>query len=592
MSLYNDASLAMIPSAVKDGKLYSIRPSDGSGDFTFSRGSNLAATRVDVNGLIEKGRENLLLQSNQFDTTWATLNASVTSGQSGYDGTNDAWAFTDNNATNIHSLAQYGKWTSSVCTGSIYVKAGSLSKFYVSNGSSGIGVFFNLSNGSVEGVTGAVIAQSITSVGGDWYRLSVTIQSAGTFLIGAYQTFVSGNYNASINYTGTGTGTIYIQDAQLEVGLVATDYIETTTTTAVSGITEDLPRLDYSGGASCPSLLLEPTRTNINANSEIITAVVGTNVSVNNTTSPDGYLNATKLIEDTSTGVHLTGFGGNLGGSVDSSVYSVSIFAKGAGRTRFQMFDNNQSIHGLTNFDLSNGTIISGSGKIEPYLNGWYRCIIFPSKSTSITANLQVRIISSGTTTSYTGNGTDGLFLWGKQIESNASYPSSYIPTYGSAVTRSQDVSYVSSATSLIGQTQGTLFVEGRIDGQESYNRRLLTISDGGTANKIEIFNPSNSLNIKTAGTVSTVTQFEIQSGDILTIGDTFKVAVAYAQNDFVMYINGTQIGTDSSGNIPTTNKINLGRGDNNFNAESPINQALLFKTRLTNGELAALTTL
>jgi hypothetical protein len=579
MSLYNDASLAMIPSAVKDGKLYSIRPTDGSGDFTFSRGSNLAATRVDVNGLIEKGRENILLQSNQFDTTWTTPDSSVTGGQSGYDGSSDAWLFetTVSGATIQQSFSSTG-----VLTFSVYAKAGSVNGIRLridaaidANG------YYNLLNGTVFSSVG--IDATIADVGNGWYKCSLSHNISSPVKLQFFTTDGTTSYD---------NGNIYIQDAQLEVGLVATDYIETTTTTAVSGITEDLPRLDYSGGASCPSLLLEPTRTNINANSEIITAVVGTNVSVNNTTSPDGYLNATKLIEDTSTGVHLTGFGGNLGGSVDSSVYSVSIFAKGAGRTRFQMFDNNQSIHGLTNFDLSNGTIISGSGKIEPYLNGWYRCIIFPSKSTSITANLQVRIISSGTTTSYTGNGTDGLFLWGKQIESNASYPSSYIPTYGSAVTRSQDVSYVSSATSLIGQTQGTLFVEGRIDGQESYNRRLLTISDGGTANKIEIFNPSNSLNIKTAGTVSTVTQFEIQSGDILTIGDTFKVAVAYAQNDFVMYINGTQIGTDSSGNIPTTNKINLGRGDNNFNAESPINQALLFKTRLTNGELAALTTL
>ena len=85
MSLYKDASLVMIPSAYKDGKLYSIRPTDGSGDFTFSRGSNLAATRVDVNGLIEKGRENVLLQSNQFDTTWINSN-SRTGGQAGYDG--------------------------------------------------------------------------------------------------------------------------------------------------------------------------------------------------------------------------------------------------------------------------------------------------------------------------------------------------------------------------------------------------------------------------------------------------------------------------------------------------------------------------
>ena len=46
--LFDDASLAMIPSAYKDGKLYSIRPTDGSGDFTLRRGSNLGATRVDV----------------------------------------------------------------------------------------------------------------------------------------------------------------------------------------------------------------------------------------------------------------------------------------------------------------------------------------------------------------------------------------------------------------------------------------------------------------------------------------------------------------------------------------------------------------
>ena len=56
---------------------------------------------------------------------------------------------------------------------------------------------------------------------------------------------------------------IYIQDAQLESGLIATDVIETTTTAVSAGLLGDMPRLDYSGGASCPSLLLEPSRTNI-----------------------------------------------------------------------------------------------------------------------------------------------------------------------------------------------------------------------------------------------------------------------------------------------------------------------------------------
>ena len=121
MSLYKDASLVMIPSAYKDGKLYSIRPTDGSGDFTFSRGSNLAATRVDVNGLIEKGRENLLLQSNQFDTTWAKSSATIASGQTGYDGSNNAWNF--NKSAAGASLEQSVTTAASGLWYSLYAKA-------------------------------------------------------------------------------------------------------------------------------------------------------------------------------------------------------------------------------------------------------------------------------------------------------------------------------------------------------------------------------------------------------------------------------------------------------------------------------------
>ncbi len=61
------------------------------GDFDFTRSSY--ATRVNSQGLIEKERSNLLLQSNNFDTTWGVnfgLNT-PTSGQTGYDGTSDAW---------------------------------------------------------------------------------------------------------------------------------------------------------------------------------------------------------------------------------------------------------------------------------------------------------------------------------------------------------------------------------------------------------------------------------------------------------------------------------------------------------------------
>ena len=71
------ASLIMIPTSYSDGLLASVKPNDGAGDFTFSRGSNISATRVNEDGYIEKGYENLLLQSNTFDTTWANSVATV-----------------------------------------------------------------------------------------------------------------------------------------------------------------------------------------------------------------------------------------------------------------------------------------------------------------------------------------------------------------------------------------------------------------------------------------------------------------------------------------------------------------------------------
>ena len=79
MSLFTESSLCLVPSGVKDGKVYSIKPTDGSGDLTFSRGSDIEATRVASNGYIEKAAVNLLLQSNTFDTTWVLDGATIES---------------------------------------------------------------------------------------------------------------------------------------------------------------------------------------------------------------------------------------------------------------------------------------------------------------------------------------------------------------------------------------------------------------------------------------------------------------------------------------------------------------------------------
>ena len=79
-----------------------------------------------------------------------------------------------------------------------------------------------------------------------------------------------------------------------------------------------------------------------------------------------------------------------------------------------------------------------------------------------------------------------------------------------------------------------------------------------------------------------------------LTNGQTVKVAGAYKANDFVLYVNGVQVGTDTSGSIPASlSQIEIGsyaEVGSPFNQNRPIKQAIVFKTRLTNAQLAELT--
>jgi hypothetical protein len=359
----------------------------------------------------------------------------------------------------------------------------------------------------------------------------------------------------------------------------------------------NVPRIDFRNAdgtlSSCGRFLPEIQRTNVTLQSEIITASTGTSVTLDTTTAPNGLNTADKLVEDTSTGIHTTTFSGSLGGTVDSSVYSVSIFAKSAGRTRINFFDNSQSASGITNFDLANGVVISGTGKIENYGNGWYRCTIFPAKSTSTSANCQIRLIDTGTNTSYTGNGTSGVFFWGKQIEAGT-FQTTYIPTTTASVTRLDDAANKTVVSSLIGQTEGTLFAEINVSKLVgSVSRYIFHISDGTANNRIYFAFSGASANVLRGRIFSGgVLQCSIDTATITATG-TYKLALAYKLNDIAFYVNGVQVGTDTSATIPTCSRIDV--GSNRASAlqfSDGIAQAVLFKTRLSNATLAQITTL
>ena len=285
MALIDKASLLMVPSTYEAGTLYNVLPSgnrapdstdQNSGydqtraDFTFDRGSNAAATRIGSDGLIEKYRENKLLQSNNFGTTWTKQNVSVTSGQSGYDGSSNAWkliAAGGNNDKILQSVTQTG-----VVTLSVYAKAGNVN--FIAFEYSGY-AYFNLSTGAV-GISGGIIDSNIEDVGGEWYRCSITVNISSTTNAQIYVTEAN-------NSTNTSNGDfVYIQNAQLETSMVATDYLDSGATTAKAGVLIDLPRINYDANGENGALLLEPSRQQLVQYSEYFGQVIGQKITKRN----------------------------------------------------------------------------------------------------------------------------------------------------------------------------------------------------------------------------------------------------------------------------------------------------------------------
>ena len=238
-----------------------------------------------------------------------------------------------------------------------------------------------------------------------------------------------------------------------------------------------------------------------------------------------------------------------------------------------------------TQFNLSTESTSDSNGAtstIEEFGNGWYRCTMkFTSAYTGVTT---IRGITS--------TDTGGVYIYGWQLEAG-SYPTSYIPTYGASVTRGADSCSKTGISSLIGQTEGTLYAEFNLDKFITGSTgRILAIGDNTSSNRIGVgISATNKLEGFVVASSSLVAYIQTST---LTELKTYKLALGYKENDFAFYVDGVQIGTDTSGGIPSgMDKVFLGLFEIGGVGSQPangINQAILFETRLSNDELAALT--
>jgi hypothetical protein len=548
---------------VYDGEVpvYDVLP------LTFTRASG--GSRINKDGLVQNMPYNLLDYSQNF-SVWNTQGSSVTSNSTtAPNGSLNASTIIESNTTDEHNRYLEPVIGGGEFTFSIYLKRFNTdwSALYVFNPAVG-GVRYWINLSTLTAGTSANIGSGIgttflnlESVGNGWVRASIRFTNPS----GSCRFYVANaqSNGGATTYAGNGTSGIYVFGAQVNIGSTAQPYLATTDRL-------NMPRITYPVGGGCGALLLEKQSTNLVTYSEQFSnaawsqfVTTGTiTITANYSTSPDGTQNADRF--------QYTGGApyGQLYQILSHSTNVFSIYAKSNTGTnqKFRIFGNDFS-------QVSSDFIVTTE---------WQRFDFAITGSGSK---------GCGIVNDSTGAALD-ISVWGAQFE-QSSYATSYISTTTASSTRIADVCLTTSIPNLIGQTEGTLFVEMvRTNTLETFFVMLSNIM-GTTANayqnSVYLFQLSNGNFICDiwAGNVPQVTS----STTYLSVG-THKLAVAYKQNDFVVYVDGVQRVVDTSGNVPALNYLTLAGAVDGGAVQNIINETILYKTRLTNSELATLTTL
>jgi hypothetical protein len=570
--LLKSASLVVTPTLYRENKLYSVVPSNGAGDFTVTRATT--ATRVNQDGLVELVPYNLVQYSEMFSNAYWTKNSSTITENTTTAPNGTLTADTLNvTASAFSGVIRAISGSSSNYTLSIYAKKNTKNWLYfIDVQGSNARAWFNLDTGTL-GTVAIGYTATITDVGNGWYRCTLSNNNPQTLAF--YQLGLADANNAN---TPASSGSAFIWGAQLNEGTLK-DYFATETRL-------NIPRLDYSNGG-CPSILVEPQRTNLLLRSEEFNlnwSSIRLSVTPNTTIGPGGLMNADSLIENTDTQTRVVR---QLVNTTVSS-YTFSVYAKA--NTRNWIYLSN-AITGSTWFDLSNGTIgftsVGVTASITSVGNGWYRCATVLTGTIALTA-FDIGLSTGNLISIYTGDGTSGLFIWGAQLEAG-SYPTSYIPTTTASVTRNADVLTRNNifTNGLITAAGGTWFVDLRdtktyIRDTSNFGLFLSTVGNGFGGNGFVFYNISG-LNQRlvlakyVSGTITSLTTLN---------SDNNKVAIKWNGITANIFVNGVKVVTDTSFTGINMEFISNQALPVPFN----INQMYLFPTPLSDDQLEVLT--
>jgi hypothetical protein len=612
----NSAALANAVSLANEPVRHSVRPSlllDFANTkaldprITFARAST---ARFYDGKTVAKAEENLLLRSQEFDdAAWSKVRSSITANTIvAPDGTITADKLVETTETGVHSVESGSVFVglNKDVVGSFFAKAGERDNLAVNLSNitlSGNVWDFDLTAGTASfrqvGNGWANVGANILSVGNGWYRIDVygtltsTANSAGLV--------IRLNNGTTDSYAGDGTSGLFIWGAQLEQRSAVTAYTPTTTQPITNYVpvllsaANNVARFDHNPvtGESL-GLLIEEQRTNLFLRSEEFDDAywikVNTTVSSNVIVAPDGTLSADKLVNDPAT----SGYFGRASTIPLGVPVTVSVFAKQGEHKGAEIRFLTSTGSVAASFNLETGQVnsfsaasdASASGaNITPVGNGWYRISVTGQLNSGATSQIRVFARNADGTTA-AGNGFNGAYFWGTQVEQGA-FPTSYIPTEASQVTRSADAASMTGAnfSSWYRADEGTLFA--------SANQSDIPTGAGFSYVTLR-FNNDNAIGIGSTNANNIVRYngvnelaFNLQP----PTNALSKIALAYKVNDGAASLNGETPLTDSSFNLPLPNTLLIGQNRvTGMTAKLYVQKIAFYPKRLADAELQGLT--
>jgi hypothetical protein len=334
----------------------------------------------------------------------------------------------------------------------------------------------------------------------------------------------------------------------------------------------DQPAFIYRNGISLGLNLWEP-RTNLLLRSQEFDNAAwvkgDASITPNAITAPDGTLTADHLVENVANAQHFasqtctTAAGANV-------CFSAYLKAGARGFARLIVYNDANTANNFFVFiNLSTGILtssgVAGTGaiagtQVDRMADGWWRVSVVGSVPTTTVYQARVNVALDGTTATYTGDGTSGIYPWGAQLEA-AVNPSPYVPTVAATATKNLDFAIVSDVSWFT--PGGTAYAEFYFGSQITSSLGTVFSYDDGTTNqRWQLRNGTNPLWTRVR-LVTSGDGLDVQSGfDFLSATGLNKIASRIAPGALVgASTNGVGFTASAMTLMPTANRLAFGSG-------------------------------